>query len=498
MTWFEWNTKQSLIEAPIKLKSYILPKEDSLPLFIIPLKVHNAFVMVGRSTSSVYKDILTETPSRYPLKLGEQEEPEEPGSSKTRPLWTQWARAARYLNKQTYRPKAAQADDNVYLCREDGVILFLDIKNSAAHMIESHHNAGNLDTTIDGAFAVIDLGEYSNDLLVAGGDSGSGGLWQFSARQAGAKFFPLLNWTPLNDCICLSSDTNNQLKMDNGSRTLTKNRLIGCTGRTKHGAISEMQLGSQANSLSSIEIRGALANTILDAWTMFPAQDWTLLLVSHPTCSSLLSIREGREPELLDICKGFMLDERTIGVFDSADGRICQITNQSITLSSPCNHLNNVLWHGDMRSSGQEILVADVGMLGQVLYAAIAVMQSGKYVVKSGMLGIQEEALKDQFELSTHPTCLAMHVSHQKIAIAVGSASGTLNIHVQNRDSPEKPFQIVAQWRFGEPFQICDDVVLLLDEAMEGKPTCDLVVCGLRNGRVLTLCVAPETCMDIC
>lgn len=75
--------------------THILSKYETLPLLMIPLKVHTGFILVCEQRIAVYKEILTGNPICYYHQLEHQEEPEQPGSSRNAPLWVQWARPMR-------------------------------------------------------------------------------------------------------------------------------------------------------------------------------------------------------------------------------------------------------------------------------------------------------------------------------------------------------------------------------------------------------------------
>lgn len=160
---------------------------------------------------------------------------------------------------------------------------------------------------------------------------------------------PLPNWTPLNDVLCIPNGLRKTVGGPSPSIATTEElgtpmRVLGCTGRGSHGAISEILTGTEAEV--RIEL-GELESTIRGIWPL-PKEPVTYSDNARYDCNSsllLLSVADSSlllEPE--DDGNG------TIGGVTAADstwldlaaptitaafvnGFIVQITERSISMS---------------------------------------------------------------------------------------------------------------------------------------------------------------------
>lgn len=86
---------------------------------------------------------------------------------------TSWARPLR-------TPSHTQTMDDLYLAMEDGDIYFVEVNSEAPNLVELMNKAGHLDCAIGSAFAALDYGLERNDLVIAGGEMSSGGIYLVS------------------------------------------------------------------------------------------------------------------------------------------------------------------------------------------------------------------------------------------------------------------------------------------------------------------------------
>jgi Mono-functional DNA-alkylating methyl methanesulfonate N-term len=73
--------------------------------------------------------------------------------------------------------KYASKHDDIFISREDGLVLFAEINSDDPFHLHASMCAGPLGCNIDTAFASLDLGMNRDDLLIAGGDMSVGGLY---------------------------------------------------------------------------------------------------------------------------------------------------------------------------------------------------------------------------------------------------------------------------------------------------------------------------------
>ena len=499
--WYEWDTKIKLSDAPIAPKSFLLPKEHFLPLLLVPLQAFNAFLLVNKSQASVYRDILTGTPSSLTINLikDDHDTLTEHSESKNSPLWVSWARPVR---DRTGKGESFSAkDDNIYLCREDGLLKFIDIKHVRTRMIDSAHNAGQLHTSIDGGFAVVDLGPNHDDMLVACGESGMAGTWRLSARQTAEPVSVPLGWTPMTDCTLVPSSRYRHVQGLLGANMPTKNLLPNdrrILVAAKHGSISELRCGCQARAVDSIDLRDVISNIVLDIFVLFPAENVMLVLISHPTTSSLLRLQVDQEPELLEELKGILLDSKTIAMSVSASAIVCQVTTQAIICSSSVGVVQDaVLWQRDFGSSGKEVLAASFDADYRSKFLAYAVKRDEACWIEILSIDDALSPLSGPIQASRWTTGLAMYMSENQKIVAVSNSQGTLEVFVSLAIESRQGFDRAAEWSFVDFGTICDSIAIFVVDEEDTSDTF-LIVCGLRNGQVHTLQLEGQSCECTC
>ena len=339
---YEWDCTKDLTyirESAGSGQRVTVPPEGQFPSLLIPFTIDSAFMIMYEKGFAVYKHILTGHAEHAFHKLSHQidEPPEEPGNSKRLPLFTQWARPLR-------RPALSLNQDDIYLSREDGVVRFLEIKKPDDNdkMVDSSHKAGKLKTPIGTAFATLSRGLHHNDLLVVGGDQGSGGLWQFGPRQAPIHLQALSNWSPVLGLTAV--EMHSLMAGHTGLEGLTLNpskryeRIFACTGRGKgQGAVTHMRYGIAATTSAPIDLstlKEVTDGAILQIWALSsPISNPLFLLISHPQQTSMIRVDpEGQsDSEMVDE-DDVKIDfgARTIAAASTRDGMIIQVTEQSM------------------------------------------------------------------------------------------------------------------------------------------------------------------------
>ena len=487
LMWFEWNISTDLHEAKIEPGMYTLPTEHKLPLLLVPLLAFSAFLIISESHVCTCRDILTGAPNLFSFELPRNKEmAEEVGDSRRNPIWIQWARPMRPL---AVRASPIRSIDNIYLCREDGTVQYIDIKYDNPYMLDLVHNAGKLGVGINGSFAVVDLGPNANDLLVAGGDSGAGGCWRFSPRKAAERLSIQSNWTPLSDVI-LESPTNDEGGRNNDYVTALEprgqQRLFVCSGKRLHGSVSEMDHGIQSSPpLESIDLGNEATSNILDMWILCSTEDIIHVLISYPTSSAIIRLQEGYDPELLDDTAGFDIDSKTIAAWSKETGLAYQVTNRSVTGISM--RPPGCLWKHDFWDAGEEVLVASTGSISSYDHLIVAMRKKDNFFLRCGQLGWTYEPMGKLVPLTAQPTCINLHLSNERMIVVIGNVQGTLEVFEGTPKQPERELRKVAGWQFELPFEICDSLVVLHLNKKNKKSVEYLLICGLRNGHLHTL-----------
>ena len=305
LVWYDWNADMPLHQAQMIPSKAPLHPDEELPLLLIPLVKNAAFILVCEKRIVLIKDILTGGFHRFMHHFGLEEEPEEPGASQRRPIWVQWARPMR---SKYMRPN----EDNIVLCREDGIVQYMVINHALKQMMDSNHNVGRLGVNINTSFATIDLGPHTDDLLIAGGDESDGGLWGFPPRQKYPNQRGILpNWTLINDFAVANVPIERQhtgTVPKKGSKK--QQRLFACSGRGKYGAISEIRYGVEGlKKIGTVDIGDDLKNGILGIWALHGFYgheeerqtkylgDVTYVVLSHPLRTNLLRLELIQDPD---------------------------------------------------------------------------------------------------------------------------------------------------------------------------------------------------------
>lgn len=499
---YEWDCSTELRRAEQKGDGQLLHPEDSLPLLLIPFAISSGFMLVCEKVISIYNGILTGPATRKWLALDHYQPPEDPGSSRRLPLWTHWAKPVRH-------DIFASTRNDIYLCREDGVVRWLEISEASESgnvMVDSQSHPGVLGCNVDTAFATLDLGTCQPDLLVCGGDASNGGLFTVSAVRKTMPAFKVTqtihNWAPTIDFVTarVSSwtyGTQRHLPPSHGAFTL-RERIFACSGRgSNHGAVSELRYGIEARIGTSTEI----GDGVLDMWALeLPEPNFgTVLLLSYSAATLVLSVPSNlhdpqSEIELInDEEWGLRSDDRTItaaitkvrSIVQNLDAHfIIQITASSIHLTSvePTND------RCSRQFKEERIVAADICRISAATLTASRhgediYLRFGRFFETNEHIAFEESA--EPILLPSEPACVSLKRIGEQYLAFVGTLTGTLQIL---RAAIGRAFRPIFEYKFDGQFAICDTMaVLSKNPEDQNKPTEMVLTCGLRNGSVKIL-----------
>lgn len=539
--WYDWNADMPLHLSQPRPNKIALHPDEQLPLLLIPLMKNSAFIMVCEKRLVLIKDILTGGCHRFLHRLAVEQEPQEPGVSTRRPLWVQWARPMRSKRK---RPN----EDNIVLCREDGIVQYVVIDHGLKEMIDSNHNVGRLGVNTNTSFATVDIGLYTEDVLIAGGDESDGGLWSFPPRQKSPNQRGTLpNWTPINDFAIANVPMDRQnagitVAANNASKG--QQRLFACSGRGKHGAISEIRYGVQASKkISTVpDLIDELKNGLFGIWALHGfygntdeqdrqdnyLEDVTYIILSHPLRTYLLRVWLKQEPEptsddvgllkadykLIDHDVGLDLNARTIAAGRTNRGLTIQITETSLmatSLPSPPSN-DKEIKEEDMEDTKPDknqldaeryepgskypfgdsrILAACIHTTAENTIIVFATQRNGQFYLESGNFANEYQHLDQQIPLHVQPSCLSVLETGKELLVLVGTLAGELDIYLPaNIGSGLLNPATTIHHTFAGPFGICDSIAIIARATSKGVQP--LLVCGLRDGTVETLNLSKE------
>ena len=539
LIWYDWNADIPLHQSQMKQNKIALHQDERLPLLLIPLMKNTAFILVCEKRMVLIKDILTGSFHRFFHRLAAEPEPQEPGVSRRRPLWVQWARPMRSKKK---RPNA----DYIILCREDGIVQYMVIDHDIKQMIDSKYNVGRLGININTSFATVDLGLYTDDLLVAAGDESDGGLWGFPPRQHGPNQRGIIsNWTPINDLAVahvpvhrqnagIAGAANNALK--------GQQRLFACSGRGKHGAILEIRYGVEASKkLSTVEPLDGLENGVLGIWALHGfygnvgeqerkeehLKDVTYIIVSHPLQTYLLQLwlkQAPQEPKSTSDDVGLLeadvhnigddagldLNARTIAVGRTNGGLTIQITETSFRVTSlplprlpkekglkeeDTEDMKPDKTHLDADRSKQRyaysfgdsrVLAACIHTSTDTTIIVLAIHRGEEFHLVFGSFANEYRPFDQRIPLHAAPSCLSLLEIENELLVLVGTLAGELEVYLPGNIGPGllTPATTIHH-AFAGPYGICDSITTISRATKKGvRP---LLVCGLRDGTVETL-----------
>ena len=519
-----------LHQSQLRPNKISLHADEQLPLLLIPLIKHTAFILVCEKRMVLIKDILTGSLERYFHRLALEEESQEPGMSYKRPLWVQWARPMR---SKKLRPN----EDNILLCREDGIVQYLMIDQGTKQMIDTYHNVGRLGFNINTSFATVDLGVNTEDLLVTGGDESDGGLWDFPPRwirpnQRGT----VSNWSPINDFAVANGPNDRQgaesaAVANNASKG--EQRLFACSGRGKHGAISEMRYGVEASKkISTVGFTGDfsndLKNGVLGIWAFHGfygrtdgqkrqnenLKDVTYIILTHPLRTYLLQLCLKQDPnanpdevglleanvDLIGDEVGLDLSARTMAVGRTCRGVIIQITETSLiaaslTLPSLTNDKEIEEDTEDIKPNKSQlgkyaysfgdsrILAACIHTFFDNTVIVAVTKRDGQFFLDFGTFSTEYLPMGQGTVLDAQPSCLSLLENDNRLLVLVGTIAGELEIYLpDDAGSGLLTLATTVRHAFTGPFGICDSIATIARGTSNGSQP--LLVCGLRDGTV--------------
>lgn len=483
----EWDCRCSLEGNLDRKAGQILPHPERLPLLLIPLTYGTAFALVCQHHIVVYENILTGIANSQSCELDHYEPPEEPEGSMKLPIWTQWARPMRPVER--FDPKM----DNIYLCREDGVVRYIDIREDSNPMVSSNYKAGLLNTNVGAAFATLDLGDEGHDLLVAAGEMADGGMWYPKPREPLDLVATIRNWSPLKKVIntkILGTANDPATPVMDGEATTTtqEGRIFACSGRgPRHGAIMEIRVGTEAVKLGPTIDLGELAEKGVSSMWALPDRSNTgiYLLASHPTGTDLILLPASNDldPQVRSDIAGLDLGEETIVAGSSAEGFIIQVTRSSI---------NAIAQEGGIlpfTSSFSNVAITAACLLTIPMRTTVlltVVRKDHDFYLHHGHFGLQEgqiafAELGEPILLQSEASSASVHWFDDRLLALVGTLASTLQCYTA---APGSSFVLSCEHAFDgpSPGAVCNSLAILKTEKSMKQEAKNLLVCGLRSG----------------
>ncbi|PWW76412.1 hypothetical protein C7212DRAFT_187232 [Tuber magnatum] len=419
--------------------------------------------------------------------------PPAPPNGQRRSLVTSWARPLR-------TPQYAYDHDDMYLAMEDGDIYFLEVDTQGPNLIQLANKACRLDCSIGTAFASLDFGLNKNDMLVAGGEMSSGGVYLLKIGPHPAETEPKLeesvaNWSPVFDFELV-----NLPAQGHASGKVERDRILACTGRGDHGAITELRYGIQARIQGSADhqMRG-----VRRLWVLPDCSDVGYFLFSSlPDQSNLCFLKPDGEWE--DASDLELLDMNETTLATGAVGKhSVQVTPSTINIAQ--------LKHASLashREVSRDVEMADepqVSILrrpcggGDVIVAAALKGNHIVVAIRNGFLVrltlatiVADENIEDFLSpvgiptsLAEEPTFISVLEINGRILAAVGTRQATIQLFLFDFSNGLVPLlekSMMSDSCQGEQdLFICECAVIIRANGTAR------MLCGLRGGTVVVM-----------
>lgn len=493
--WIDWYGNSALRHAQVH-PAQPIDTARTVSSLLIPLR-DAAFLLVTGNKFKLQKDILSGSMRSIVLDGANFEETNYPGNSPRRPVWTSWC--------QPRRNKSARLDrDIIYLIREDGLVLLVEITSLETMMTS---NAGNMQCHLSSAFA--SLGDPSDpDILAVVGDMSNGsvvhiGNWP-SARLIAERSRlevmemkeseTLANWASSVDMVV------SKLPQSNNKSPRTVDGVFLTSGREPYGKVTELRQGLDARLATYFEIDGL--KSTLGAWVLPNILTGSILmLLSSPSSTRLLEIHPDESISELDESETtvMVLDQRTVTADFLHDGSLLQIGESSICASASVSagFEDRSRWNAP---NGSKIVAASIE---PSLSLAITIQRqqekSQLLVFKYAAQGVPEanghadetEGLRQlckAMTLDMEPICMATTRVRKGVIGVFATVQGDLQLFtLETAASPS--IKVLGSLQIvGDKQSLCDHLVLLHpSKQVTGSDHDILAVCGLRDGSVVSV-----------
>ncbi|EEP81684.1 predicted protein [Uncinocarpus reesii 1704] len=471
---YHWNTAQNLRSVRPKIAGgRRLPPEWGAPPILVPLIQSTSFLLITPTIVHIFTDVVEQNnPARkYSL-------PPRADLESSDLIWTQWTRPMRHgiRNKEF---------DDIYLCREDGEILYLEIKDGA---VARNSVLGFLDCNLDTGFAILDGGFEAGDLFVATGSMSTGGLFIAEPRKPLRCVQRIANWAPaLDSVIVRGSMQRNSTASPVEFRTPrpSYDRIFTCSGVGSHrGTIIELRYGLEARIGLVIDQEDAAS--IVDLWAIpNTSTGATFCLISTPLSSSLISIPVDAAEELYALdeeSSGLNLSAPTLAASSTANRLLIQITNVSINLAV----LGDESLRFSMKLQGlsERIIAATINSHLSLLATIVRSDDTIQVIVRTldvNANGIRCDIFAQPLTLTYEPICLTIEEINSRFFLFIGTSEGKLLVVGLDYAQGLVPLieQNITDMK-DQDSTACEHLKLV--SALKGEVQTSTLFCGLRGG----------------
>ncbi|PGG99196.1 hypothetical protein GX51_06390 [Blastomyces parvus] len=415
---YTWKAGDGLANVEAKrIKPRILP-EFRLPSLFIPLKFATSCLLVSQAGYCVYEINLADSTVSMRDKCSDDQ-----GGQPC----TAWVRPRRNISHH-------QIEDDLYLCRQDGELSYLEIKKMTGESwwLLKDIRIKSIGCNVDRGFAILDSGfKAGGDILVAAGSMGDGGLFLLGARKNSRCLQKIPNWAPVLDSVVIKApDSQGAENHQNGRKAVefAFDRIFTCSWDGLYrGSITELRHGIEARA--GLVIDQEDSSSVLDMWTIPNRQTGgTYFLFSKPLSSSVLSVPvEDDLYEMNEEDTGLELETQTIAAGSSPEGVVVQVTDMSIHLSV----LENTALRYSTRCQNPAERIVAAAVSGALSLFAAAVRTTSGILVHLQKVEINDGNLQcptvgQPLPLACEPVNLTIEVILSQPVLFIGTTEGKL------------------------------------------------------------------------
>ena len=484
--WIDWYHSSGLHNVQIH-PPQSLDRGNCVSSLLVPL-LNASFLLVTGQEIKHWKDILSGSATGITISTLDLL-PQYPGSSPGLPLWANWAKPRR--SREALRER-----DHVYLAREDGLVFLVLVSSSSVKA----SLAGDLECHVGTAFASLG-GDQDPDILVAGGDMSAGrvvsiGSWPTSGSGEDVTWREAMtmertesipNWASVTDFV--STDFGSIISKRSGDSP----SLYVTSGRQPYGCITELRQGLEAR-LSVYLPLDDLRST-LNVWALRDTlSSAVVIIMSNPSATQLLMVSsEDDTVEDLEESSSFNIAETTLAAGTTASGHIVQVAPTGICASSSLfetheSPAKQCYEHGSI------ILAAAIVSEHSAIITARKRDESYDVVCNNLILSQTDDVvsrtsieLGPSTELGCEPICMAAIAVGSSIVTVISMANKTIVLlrYTDGQSDPSyKSHALVPELK--DRLTICDNITLLQVSTQSENTSDFLVVCGLRDGKIVT------------
>ncbi|KAF1992529.1 hypothetical protein K402DRAFT_8326 [Aulographum hederae CBS 113979] len=484
-----------------------------LPLLMIPLQYGPKFWLFceGGKGLLVHEPFAAPTKStRKPMEDGAN--PLHPASSKKHPAYTSWTRTIRSPSF------ALQKGESYYLTREDGDVRYLYSDTEISNSWNISHT-GDMFSNLGPALCCVGYeirvgGNLTGpDILIAGGCMGNTkvakvGGWDAAHDGRGRRIAHTLHmleshpdWTPLMDVAIT------RMPATEPDALRQRSQIIATRGRQPQGGLTEMRIGYEAAVATTTPLDEPPNVTRLIALTS-DSEASLFLVVAFPDRTALILLNDEPRDSSLEISYSHEydmdLESTTLAAATLASGRALQITTKAIRI---LDRVQGQESEGQNFSPNQGRML-EVPASTTVTAAAVCVgptfsslpgtsfamtaQNAASHCLQLGEIrrnadGSEIEVLGEPSPINQTPTCISVSVVNTSCVIVLGTASGMVSLSHASPDLKLLPLldKQIQPTSPQEPLPACESVLIL--QSQFGTIIEYLLVCGLRDGRLLTL-----------